>query len=70
MKLLRDQRLTVRQIAQSLELSLPTAKMWVAEYAATGMLQGHKFARVSIPATRGPAPLVYTVSPAWCGTTP
>lgn len=70
MKLLRNHRLTVRQIAQSLDLSLPTAKMWVHEYAATGMLQAHKFARVTIPAKPGRAPMVYTVSTAWCGTTP
>lgn len=67
MKLLRDNRMTIQQIAKSMGINITTVKRWVNEYEATGILQAKRCQRVVLPARPGPVPMVYTMAPAWLG---
>lgn len=67
MKLLRDNAMTTKQIAESMGIHNQTVNRWVREYAATGILTSSPYSRVAIPARLGQVPMVYTLAPAWQG---
>lgn len=65
LKLLRDNRLSCRQIAELLGWHVRTAEKWAREYLAHGFLLCEQATCRPLGAARGFLPMLYTVAPAW-----
>lgn len=63
-KLLRCEWKTRREVAQDLDITDQTAKSWLMELVASGMLETRQDTKVR---KRGRAPAQYTVAAAWGG---